>query len=88
MKSNLKTLSARLREMEKDGLIKRKVYRHEKPVRIEYYLTDKGLALQPILDIMAAYSMKYCNRCKYTAGILLKFRLAKCSVNNLAVLLP
>jgi DNA-binding HxlR family transcriptional regulator len=33
--SNPKTLSARLREMEKDGLIKRKVYPHEKPVRIE-----------------------------------------------------
>ena len=60
--SNPKTPSARLREMEKDGLIKRKVYRHEKPVRIEYYLTDKGLALQPILDIMAAYSMKYCSK--------------------------
>jgi DNA-binding HxlR family transcriptional regulator len=29
---------------------------------IEYYLTDKGLALQPILDIMAAYSMKYCSK--------------------------
>ncbi|PWU78618.1 MAG: transcriptional regulator [Candidatus Nitrosopolaris wilkensis] len=60
--SNPKTLSARLREMEKDGLIIRKVYPHEKPVRIKYYLTDKGLALQPILDIMAAYSMKYCSK--------------------------
>jgi DNA-binding HxlR family transcriptional regulator len=60
--SNPKTLSARLREMEKDGLIKRKVYPHEKPVRIEYYLTDKGVALQPILDIMAAYSMRYCSK--------------------------
>ena len=38
--SNPKALSARLRETEKDGLIKRKVYSHEKPVRIEYHLTD------------------------------------------------
>jgi len=60
--SNPKTLSARLREMEKTGLIKRKVFSNEKPVRIEYYLTEKGSALQPILDIMAAYSMKYCSK--------------------------
>ena len=60
--SNPKTLSSRLREMEKAGLIKRKVFSNEKPVRIEYYLTEKGSALQPILDIMAAYSMKYCSK--------------------------
>jgi DNA-binding HxlR family transcriptional regulator len=60
--SNPKTLSARLREMEKAGLIKRKVFSNEKPVRIEYYLTEKGSALQPLLDIMAAYSMKYCSK--------------------------
>ena len=59
---NPKTLSIRLREMEKLGLIKRKVYHHETPVRIEYYPTEKALALQPILDMMAAYSMKYCSK--------------------------
>ena len=60
--SNPKTLTIRLREMEKSGLIKRKVYHHETPVRIEYYPTEKGLALKPILDMMAAYSMKYCSK--------------------------
>ena len=59
---NPKTLTIRLREMEKTGLIKRKVYYHETPVRIEYYPTQKGLALQPILDMMAAYSMQYCSK--------------------------
>ena len=59
---NPKTLTIRLREMEKSGLIKRKVYYHESPVRIEYYPTEKGLALQPILDMMAAYSMQYCSK--------------------------
>jgi DNA-binding HxlR family transcriptional regulator len=59
---NPKTLSLRLREMENLGLIKRKVYSHETPIRIEYYPTEKGLALQPILDMMAAYSMKYCSK--------------------------
>jgi DNA-binding HxlR family transcriptional regulator len=59
---NPKTLTIRLREMEKSGLIRRKVYYHETPVRIEYYPTEKGLALKPILDMMAAYSMRYCSK--------------------------
>ena len=56
---NPKTLSIRLRELEKDRLIKREVFK-ETPVRIEYYLTEKGKALQPILEQMAFFSMKYC----------------------------
>src|SRR5919198_279274 len=59
---NPKTLTIRLREMEKLGLVNRKVYYHETPVRIEYAPTEKALALQPILDMMAAYSMKYCSK--------------------------
>jgi DNA-binding HxlR family transcriptional regulator len=59
---NPKTLSARLREMEKHGLIERKVYSNEKPVRVEYLPTEKGLAFQPILDTMAAYSLRYCSK--------------------------
>ena len=56
--SNPKTLSARLKEMEKAGLITRKVY-DEAPIRIEYNLTKKGKDLQGILDQMAAFSMKH-----------------------------
>lgn len=56
---NAKILSARLKEMEKDGLIERKVF-HETPVRIEYALTEKGRALEPILDQMSAFSFQYC----------------------------
>jgi DNA-binding HxlR family transcriptional regulator len=56
---NAKILSARLKEMEKDGLIDRKVY-SETPVRIEYNITEKGRALEPILDQMSTFSMKYC----------------------------
>jgi DNA-binding HxlR family transcriptional regulator len=59
---NPKTLSVRLREMERRGLIRRKVYSNEKPVRVEYQPTEKGLTLQPILDTMAAYSLKYCSK--------------------------
>ena len=56
---NPKTLSIRLKEMEKDGLIKRHVY-NETPIRIEYYLTQKGKELQPIMEQMALFSLKYC----------------------------
>ena len=56
---NAKILSARLKEMEHDGLIERKVY-PDTPVRIEYHITEKGMALEPILDQMSAFSMKYC----------------------------
>lgn len=56
---NAKVLSARLKEMEEDGLIERKIY-PDKPVRIEYTITEKGRALEPILDQMSAFSMKYC----------------------------
>ena len=56
---NPKILSARLKEMEKTGLIKRKVY-SEIPLRVEYFLTEKGTALKPILDQMASFSIAYC----------------------------
>lgn len=56
---NAKVLSARLKEMERDGLIERKIY-PDTPVRVEYTITEKGRALEPILDQMSAFSMKYC----------------------------
>ena len=58
---NPKTLSVRLKEMEKHGLITRKIY-DETPIRIEYEMADKGMALQPIIQKMAEFSMKYCCR--------------------------
>ncbi len=56
---NPKTLSARLREMEKNGIIERSVFPGT-PVKIEYSITKKGEALKPILHQMAAFSMQYC----------------------------
>jgi DNA-binding HxlR family transcriptional regulator len=56
---NPKTLSTRLKEMEKNGLIQRKIY-HETPVRIEYNLTQKGRNLKSILDQMAVFSVQFC----------------------------
>ena len=56
--ANPKTLSARLKEMEKANLIIREVY-NEIPIRIEYKLTKKGKDLMGILYQMAAFSMKH-----------------------------
>ena len=64
---NAKILSARLKEMEKDGLIERKVY-PDTPVRIEYIITEKGRALEPILNQMSAFSMKYCAKDVFKDG--------------------
>ena len=57
---NPKILSARLKEMEKSGLIRRKEYSTETPVRVGYFLTEKGSALKSILDQMAIFSMRHC----------------------------
>lgn len=38
--------------MEKLGLAERKVFPNETAIRIEYYPTEKGLALQSIIDMM------------------------------------
>lgn len=49
-----KTLSVRLQEMEKAGMIKRKVYA-EVPLHVEYSLTERGKSLKGIIDQMAAW---------------------------------
>ena len=41
-------LSERLKELEIEGIVERRVY-PETPVRVEYRLTEKGLALEPVL---------------------------------------
>ncbi len=43
-----KLLTERLKELEDEGLITRKVYA-QVPVRVEYKLTQKGLALQAVV---------------------------------------
>ena len=63
-----KILSNRLKELEKSGLIERKIY-HERPIRIEYCLTEKGKAVKPILDQMAIFSMLYCPSYVFTDGL-------------------
>lgn len=64
---NPKTLSTRLREMERNGLIQRSIYPGT-PVKIEYFVTKKGRALKPILEQMAAFSMQYCPKDVFKDG--------------------
>ena len=44
-------LTKQLREMEQDGLISRKIYDSTVP-KVEYYLTELGMTLVPIVDSM------------------------------------
>jgi DNA-binding HxlR family transcriptional regulator len=44
-----RTLSVRLGELETGGIVHRRVLTDSKPVRIEYTLTPKGLALRPVI---------------------------------------
>ena len=55
---NTKTLSIRLKELEEYGLIKRNVTQR-RPLQVEYSLTKKGKALDPILAHMAEFSAQY-----------------------------
>lgn len=45
------TLSARLKTMEAHGLIASRLY-SEHPPRLEYYLTEKGKSLGPVLEAL------------------------------------
>src|SRR3954469_15902346 len=53
-----RTLSLRLRALEEEGIVERPTY-PEVPPRVEYALTDKGLALLPIVDDMRAYGERW-----------------------------
>jgi len=49
-----RTLSLRLRALEEEGIVERTTFA-EVPPRVEYALTEKGLALIPIIDSMREY---------------------------------
>ncbi len=52
------TLSARIKALEASGLIARRLY-SEHPPRPEYYLTDKGKSLGPILKALREWGMRH-----------------------------
>jgi DNA-binding HxlR family transcriptional regulator len=51
-------LSERLRELEVEGVIERAVV-PETPVRVEYELTEKGRALEPVVRALAAWAERW-----------------------------
>jgi len=53
-----RTLSLRLRALEEEGVVERQTF-GEVPPRVEYALTEKGLALLPIIDGMRDYGRRW-----------------------------
>lgn len=53
-----KVLTENLRDLERDGIVKRKVY-PVVPPKVEYSLTEKGKDLKDVLESMRSFVLKY-----------------------------
>jgi DNA-binding HxlR family transcriptional regulator len=53
-----KVLTEQLKELEEDGIVVRIAYK-ELPPRVEYSLTEKGLAFLPILEQIKEWNLKF-----------------------------
>lgn len=53
-----KVLSKQLKELERDGVIIRKEYT-QIPLKVEYFLSKKGLSLMPILEGICNWGRSY-----------------------------
>ena len=53
-----KVLTENLRDLERDGIVKRKVY-PVVPPKVEYSLTEKGKDLKDVLESMRSFGLKY-----------------------------
>ena len=52
-----KMLTQQLRDLERDGIVLRKVYA-QVPPKVEYSLTPRGRSLKPVLDAMHAWAVR------------------------------
>ena len=52
------TLSARLKTLEAQGVVATRLY-EQHPPRYEYFLTDKGKALGPVLKALRAWGEQH-----------------------------
>ncbi|WP_462252502.1 winged helix-turn-helix transcriptional regulator [Ekhidna sp.] len=50
-------LTKQLREMEADGILERKIY-PEIPPRVEYFFTEYGESLFPVIDAMSCWGLE------------------------------
>ncbi|MGC5746315.1 winged helix-turn-helix transcriptional regulator [Chryseobacterium sp. NFX27] len=55
------TLSLQLKQLEKDGLISRKVYGKKPPVKVVYSLTDFGKSFVPVLEAITEWGNQVVN---------------------------
>ncbi len=53
-----RTLSLRLQQLEKNGIVTKKIYA-QIPLHVEYSLTPKGLSLRNIIEDMRRWGEKY-----------------------------
>ena len=53
-----RVLSERLKDLENEGIVRRAVH-PETPVRIEYSLTEKGKALEPLMKEIEKWSQSW-----------------------------
>ena len=54
-----KVLTTCLREMQEDGLIIREECRINSSTKVEYYLTDIGYSLKPVIESMQKWGKEY-----------------------------
>lgn len=50
-----RTLSLQLKQLQDDGVVKRKVFTSKPPLKVEYSLTDFGKTLIPLLKSIASW---------------------------------
>ncbi len=62
-------LAERLKRIEEFGLVTKSPYQTN-PVRFEYSLTEKGKALEPILNEMARWGLRYIKGTKLFSKVL------------------
>lgn len=55
------TLSLQLKQLEKDGLVLRKVYGKKPPVKVVYSLTDFGKSFIPVLEAITKWGNQVVN---------------------------
>lgn len=58
-----KMLTAQLRELEQDLIIHREVYK-QIPPKVEYWVTDYGKTLQPVLESIGNWGQKHSQKSK------------------------
>ncbi|MBN1533764.1 MAG: helix-turn-helix transcriptional regulator [Spirochaetes bacterium] len=53
-----KMLTQQLRELERDGIVHREVFR-EVPPKVEYTLTKLGLSLKPVVEALSGWGERF-----------------------------